>query len=340
MSEPIKWRSRVGALLEVLGVFVTGTVTARTIVRAAGLSSGSIRDTPPGASIDYMALASARAVTLLVQYGIILGLAFLIGWWHRRRRISIYGVSTAALSVRTHLTIALVLFSVGGLLPKLLIFAKDHISLGQAPRHWELIASPSSVDFWVYMAVASFGLVPIVEELFFRGYVQTRLAEAFGAPAAIIMTALLFTLSHRQYFIPSVLGVGMLLSTFLGSTFTGYVRHCYRSLVPGTIAHALGNIPVRGWAQVLLLASMMLVIVATHRAILIHIRELIRFVRTRTVLSGSVVAVSAITAVLTVAAASPAALLPVSVVALLVALAIEWFERQHSAETSVRPGAG
>jgi hypothetical protein len=105
---PRGWRSRLGALLEVLGVFVTGTVVARMILRAGQIASGSIRDQPPGATIDYLALASARATTLFVQYGIILGVAFLIGWWHRRRRLSSYGVTAAGFPPRAHFTIALV----------------------------------------------------------------------------------------------------------------------------------------------------------------------------------------------------------------------------------------
>jgi hypothetical protein len=157
---------KLAVLLELVGVFITGTIVARLIGEAAGLRAGGIRNVQPGDPVDYLALASATASSLLLRYGIILGLAFLLGWWYRRRGLSSYGVTTAGLPARVHVAIALVLFSLAGFLPKLLIFGKDHVPLGRGPRHWELIASASSYEFWIYMAAASFGIVPVVEELF------------------------------------------------------------------------------------------------------------------------------------------------------------------------------
>lgn len=314
---------KLAALLELAGVFITGTLLARLIGRALGVRAGGIRDAAPGQPVDYLALASSTAVNLLLRYGIILGLAFLIGWWHRRRGLASYGITTAGLPARSHLAIGLVLFALGGFLPKLLIFAKDYVPLGRSPGHWEVMATASSFEFWVYMAVSSFGLVPIVEELFFRGYVQTRLGDAFGTPAAIVMASLLFTLSHRQYFLPSVMGVGMLLSLFAASMLAGYVRHRFGSLLPGVLAHALGNVPVRGWWQAVLLALMVLTVVIARRAIPPHLRELLTMTRSRTVVYGSMIAVAVVMAVLAVAAIAPSALLPAGALALLSAIALE-----------------
>ncbi len=327
------WRRRVAALLELVGVFVTGTLVARMIARAIGLPSGGLRDAEPGASIDYLALAFTTGANLLLRYGVILALAFVIGWRYRRQRLSNYGVTTAGLPARAHIAIAVVLFAVGGFLPKLLIYLKDHVALGQGPRHWDLIGSANSFEFWVYMAVSSFGLVPIVEELFFRGYVQTRLTQTFDAPTAIVMTALLFTLSHRQYFIPSVLGLGMLLALFIASLLASYVRHRFNSLLPGVLAHALGNVPVRGVWQVVLLALMALAIGLARTEILAHTRELAALIRTRTVVTGSLVTVAVVVVVLTIAALGRTPLLVFGALALIAAVAFARNERQH--ETTV-----
>jgi hypothetical protein len=208
------------------------------------------------------------------------------------------------------------------LLPKLLIWLKDYVALGRGPAHWDLIASANSFEFWVYMAVASFGLVPIVEELFFRGYVQTRLTETFDAPAAIVMTALLFTLSHRQYFLPSVLGAGMLVALFIASLLASYVRHRFKSLVPAVIAHSLGNVPVRGELQVVLLIGMAMAIGFGRRFVGLHVRELIAFVRTRAVLTGSLITVAVVAAVLLIAALGRTPLLLFGGAALIAGIAV------------------
>ena len=326
---PGPWRRRVAALLELVGVFVAGTLIARMIAQAFGLKTGGLGDVGPGESVDYLTLAFTTGTNLLLRYGVILGLAFILGWCYRRQRLSSYGVSATGLPARVHITIAVVLFAAGGFLPKLLIYLKDHVSLGRGPRHWDLIATADSFPFWVYMAVASFGLVPIVEELFFRGYVQTRLTDTFGGPAAIVMTALLFTLSHRQYFIPSILGVGMLISLFIASLLASYVRHRFNSLLPAIIAHSLGNAPIRGALQVVLLVLMAIVIVLSRRLVRLHAHELAAFVRTRAVLIGSLITVGVVVVVLLIAALGRIPLLLFGGFALTVAIVFARNERQR-----------
>jgi membrane protease YdiL (CAAX protease family) len=95
----------------------------------------------------------------------------------------------------------------------------------------------------LYMAVGSFLVVPIVEELAARGYLQTRLAEDFGPAGAIYITAFFFAIGHTQYFKPEVLSIGMLVSIVISSVSIGYAFFRTGSLWPGIIAHALINIP-------------------------------------------------------------------------------------------------
>ena len=311
-------RAKLTSLLEILGVFITGTLAARLIARALPLPTASLRDLEPGATIDYMQLAASTAASLTLRYGIMLALAFAIGWWLFHRKPAAYGVTTT----RSSLAIGIVLFAVGGFLPKLLIFARDHVDLGAAPKHWQLIQSPSSLDFWIYMAVSSFLLVPIVEELFFRGYVQTRVADGFGAPAAIVMTAILFTLSHRQYFLPSILGAGMLLSLLFAAILAGYVRQRYGSLLPVILAHALGNVPVRGNAQIVLLIAMLFVIGIARRPIAEHLGDLVRLLKTREIWTAMAIATAMVVFVLGIAAAARVLLAPLGVLALVASLAL------------------
>jgi len=67
-------------------------------------------------------------------------------------------------------------------------------------------------QFWLFSAVLSWAVVAVLEELFFRGYCQRRLAEDWGDGAAIVGTSFLFVFSHSQYLIPNAYNVGMVLS--------------------------------------------------------------------------------------------------------------------------------
>lgn len=321
-------RDKVAAFLEIAGVFVVGTLVARLAGNALGLGSAGLRDVQPGQAIDYLALARSTAASLLLRYGFILGLGFAIGWWHRRRRLAEYGVTMAGLPVREHLVIAVVLFAVGGFLPRLIFALQDRLDLGASPEHWKLIQPQATLGYWLYMAAGSFVLVPIVEELFARGYVQTRMAEAFGAGAAIVLTALMFTLSHRQYFLLSVVGIGMLVSLLFASILGGYVRHRYGTLVPVILAHAMGNVPIRGWVELAVLAAMVVVIVIARRPIAAHLRDAAKVVMTRNVFAPAAALIALIAIVLGLAAISRPALLAASVAALATALVLESAQRR------------
>lgn len=71
----------------------------------------------------------------------------------------------------------------------------------------------------------------IVEEIVFRGYVQTMLERAYGVMASFLITAIIFALLH---FLPTVL----ILPYVLVSLAFSYVAYKSRSVVPGIIAHA------------------------------------------------------------------------------------------------------
>lgn len=320
-------REKLAALLELVGVFITGTLVARLLYSPKGLRD--LTQAP-----DFLALAGSTAASLLLRYGLILGLAFAIGWWHRRRRLADYGVTRAGMPLREHLVIGIVLFAVGGILPRFIVAFRDY--LGTSPRHWDLIETQPSLAYWIYMAVGSFVMVAILEELFARGYVQTRLGEDFGAPAAIVMTALMFTLSHTQYFLASAVGIGMVLSLLFASLIGGYVRHRYGTLIPVIVAHALGNVPYRGWVQYAVLIAAVIVIVIARKAIAVHLRDAFKLIARREVLAPAGIVALMVFVVLAIAAISRAALLPAGIAALGAAIALERRNRADQKEYTTR----
>jgi membrane protease YdiL (CAAX protease family) len=101
----------------------------------------------------------------------------------------------------------------------------------------QLVIATPSVLLWSLVGV-------LVEELVFRGVVQTRLAEDFAAPLAIIVAAALFLLIHVPGWtilaIPT--DVRTALSVFLIGMICGGLRHWSGSLWPAVAAHWANNL--------------------------------------------------------------------------------------------------
>jgi membrane protease YdiL (CAAX protease family) len=76
-------------------------------------------------------------------------------------------------------------------------------------------------------------LVPLAEELLFRGVVQTYLVKRLGAAAGILISSLWFALLHMDvaFFAPLfVIGIGL-----------GWIRHRYQSIWGAVVLHAVNN---------------------------------------------------------------------------------------------------
>jgi len=81
-------------------------------------------------------------------------------------------------------------------------------------------------------------IAPVVEEIFFRGFMQPALVKSFGIFGGIFLTALIFGLSHAQYLDYSTALVAV---TVIG-LILGVTRHYANSVVPGILAHLLNNL--------------------------------------------------------------------------------------------------
>jgi membrane protease YdiL (CAAX protease family) len=106
-----------------------------------------------------------------------------------------------------------------------------------APPLHQLAASPLPVIAWSFVAV-------FVEELVFRGVVQTRLAEGCAAPLAIVAAATLFLLIHVPAWAILALAVDAptAVSIFLIGVICGGLRHWSGSLWPAVAAHWANNL--------------------------------------------------------------------------------------------------
>jgi membrane protease YdiL (CAAX protease family) len=252
-------RGRTAALLEVLGVYLAGQLVVTLLIRALGLRVTNPLDNFTIGISDTELITAARQmfVLLMLQYAGYFVLIIPINWWHRRRGPAAYGLTraghswkalllaglaTAALAEWPVLSVNLidVLYDLGDTAPWRQAF------FDTSWRRWE---------FWLFSGVLSWALVPVIEELFFRGYCQRRLAEDWGNGAAIVGTSCLFTFAHGQYLLPNAYSVGMIASLFVFAVGFGVVFAWTRSLVPSIVAHAIINVPMTPfWQGVLLLA--------------------------------------------------------------------------------------
>ena len=268
------WR-KAGAILEVIGIYAAGQMLGMLLFAVLGslinipLKNPLLEITANATQSDLLQITWHLLVLLLCQYAGWMVLAFAIGWWHRRRTPAQYGLTLAGRSLSFYLKIGVVVFVVAELLTKCLSLLDTLIPMGEQIAWREAIyrLDWNTPAFWLLMAVGSYGLVPILEELFYRGYIQTRLEEDFGAPVAILATAFLFALSHSQYLILNAFNIGMILSTIFGAIVWGYIFYRTRSLLVTIIAHVIVNIPIRGiglWVEIL---AMLIIIVIARREI-------------------------------------------------------------------------
>ena len=113
------------------------------------------------------------------------------------------------------------------------------------PQKWG-IAGPHRVPFWAALNNLGGGLAAaFIEETFYRGWLQTLLTRKIKAFAAIIITSLVFALSHLI-----VLTGWLRVATFFPGIIMGILRHRGGSVMPAIIYHAVCNIWAVWWAPI------------------------------------------------------------------------------------------
>ena len=104
------------------------------------------------------------------------------------------------------------------------------------PESWlesYMDASAALNQSGIIMTIATVIVAPIVEEVIFRGLIQTRLNRVFPGWLAVLLSALLFGVCHGQI-------VWMGYAFVLGVLF-GFLDLAARSIWPSLIAHVIFN---------------------------------------------------------------------------------------------------
>ncbi len=249
------------ALLEIVGVLVVGSFIASLILGQLDIEPMDVRAARP----DFFALSVSWLQTSSVIYGCMLVPAFLLGWSRRRWRPSDYGVTRAGRPVLTLVGVGLLAFVVVALPMKLLLIANEFTKLGARPPIWALFNNDWTLSFWVFNAVANLAFQPALEELFYRGYCQTRLEEEFGGGGAILIVSLFTVLAHNQYHHLDILNIGTIVLVLPAVIGMGYLYWRTRSLIPGFVLHSAVNFATKGNYLFVLTAAMLIELIWFRR---------------------------------------------------------------------------
>jgi membrane protease YdiL (CAAX protease family) len=255
------------ALFEVLGIVVVGHFAAGYLSPLLGVQPLGlvIRSALQAQHPDFVTLSFLWLQAISVQYACLLLPAFAIGWWRRRSGLAHYGITKAGNQVRRLIAIGLITFALVALPLQLLLAVNRFIPLGPEPPIWKLINHSWTPAFWLFYAIASFGLNQCLEELFYRGYCQTRLEEDFGGAGAILIVSLFMVLGHSVYRHLTILSIGQLITLIPLMVGAGYTFWRTRSILPAIIVHGAMNVPTKGIYIFLLPAAMVVVLILFQR---------------------------------------------------------------------------
>jgi membrane protease YdiL (CAAX protease family) len=262
-------RRKVAAVMEVFGVYLVGQLVMLLVARLAHieLTNPLTHLTASASNADLLTASGQLTKLLLAQYAGWFLLIVPIGWWYRRTGLKEYGLTRAGLPLGRLLLLGVATALVAFWPSRLLEILNTLKPLGETVPWRQALFDMSwrRWEFWVFTAVGSYVVPPILEELFYRGYCQRRLSEDLGQGTAIATVAALFVFSHGQYLIGNVYNVGMLLSLLIGALGLGILFAYTRSLIPSMMAHALINIPATGIWQWIVLSIMIVGVVLLGR---------------------------------------------------------------------------
>ena len=190
---------RAAALLEVLGVYLAGPLAMFGVRRLLGLSLPNPLNnlTAHATNAELVTASRQMFVLLMFQYAGYFMLAAPLNWWYRRRGKAALGLTRAGRPWLTLLLAGIGAAALGDLPILCLSLANSiHPSVTAPWRQALMGLSLQRWQVWLFTGVSSWALIPFLEELFYRGYCQRRLAEDWGDGPAILGAACLFTFTH------------------------------------------------------------------------------------------------------------------------------------------------
>ncbi len=249
--------ARAAAYLEVLAVVLAFNVIAAALLR---------QFVPPEilaldqdfAQTNLYPGAAVGAVRMLLRFGVGIAIGFALLYWRRKTRMRDAGVTLAGRSARTLIGTGVITWAVAALPFTMIFVVNAVVPFGEGFELFENIYTLlPRADFWAIWLAGAVVLPPILEEIFFRGYARTRLAEVYGDFGAVIVVSFIFMLMHGHFYAADATKIASLLVLIYGAIAWAWVTLRTGSILPAVVAHALGNMP---WprADVMFMSALML----------------------------------------------------------------------------------
>lgn len=290
--------ARIAAIAEPGFVLIAGTLLARIGLSQLRVVSAEhyLYDLQVP---DFRSAAFIQLLQLTVRYGIVLALAVGLGAWRRRQSARSYGLTLQQRGLANLTGVGILLGLIASLPGQILRLIAAYVHLGPGTRFWALEARvPWNLDFWLYMAVGSYAVVPIFEELFTRGYLLGRVRESFSAGGSLLATTVFFTVAHGQYRHADALAIGSQVSLFVWAAICAYAVYRTSSLVPAIVAHAMSNVPMTLEFRWAMLAASVFALTLWREAVSSWLRAIAEILRSIDDWSETAVALVAIVVIL------------------------------------------
>lgn len=240
--------------MQVVSAIVFAAWAYATMAPGGGGNALVARLTELTASVPGLAAAAAISATSLAAVAL-LGAVVSPEPWRQRLRLATAGVTAGRVAL-----VVIGVLAVSQALDSCIVLLGLH-RFG-ALEHINRVLARASGGMLALLAVAVALGPGLAEELFFRGYMQTRLVQRIGPAAAIAATAACFGLIHFDLVhtpVAAILGV-----------FLGWATERTGTVVPAMVAHVVNNLvavlmarfhlPGSAAAQGAILAGMLVVV--------------------------------------------------------------------------------
>jgi membrane protease YdiL (CAAX protease family) len=227
---------RLAALAEVLLILAAGNLLGAalySLIAAPSVGDGTASE---------LVLAAHSGFLILLRLGLAGALGFLLLFMRRRITPRQAGLGRNGQPLARLLGQGVILGLVSGFLISLLFLVHSRIPLGEGLPAWKTYSErPIDAAFWVGLLGTSVLIPPLVEEIMTRGYMRVRLVESYGTMAGVVLTSLVFGLSHARYLQADGMLLLFMAVLLVNSLMWTYLAQKTGSIIPPLVAHALSN---------------------------------------------------------------------------------------------------
>ncbi|SNY49775.1 Membrane protease YdiL, CAAX protease family [Arsukibacterium tuosuense] len=237
---------RFFALCEVLAVFFAGSLLAPLLFQLAGVTGHPLMALM-GDSPDMFVIALDLSKLLMLQFAGWFALITFFSWINSEKLKAELKLTRHGYKFIQLVVIGVLAWCIGDIANKTVFLLDQTYNLGvSVPWREALLHGEKTTGWWLVMFVGSFGLIPILEEILWRGYVQSKLIRFFSPAVGIVITAGLFVFSHAQYHQLDLYHASTIIGLTISALALGWVTHKTGSIIPAIVMHALLNFPNDG----------------------------------------------------------------------------------------------